>query len=292
MSGVASGVGAPAIRSASGTAVSDDPAFGRDWERWQADRISAARAPHGPASLTLTFWFADGEPRQVPGLPGRWTRGDGRLTATDVTPGEYTLADGTEAPSPLVLRAPGGGGDGSAHALGEVRSGERIVRLFERDGALALRIFDPEAEGRTGLRGIEAFAPDPSWRLEARFEAEPLARTIELADGYRKQTETSGSVVFSRDGAEHRLTGTLRPDGISVVFGDRTNGDESYGFRFLTVALPDRDGRTVIDFNRAHLPPCAFSDQFVCPLPTPENRLPVAIRAGERLALRAAPTGA
>ncbi|UOQ60325.1 DUF1684 domain-containing protein [Leucobacter rhizosphaerae] len=268
---VAAGVG-----SGAGAAVAADEAFARDWQGWQDRRLAAAGAPHGPASLTLTFWFADDTPQSVPGLPGQWAAEGERLVATGFAPGEVRFADGADATAPLVLDA----------TTGDVHAGERILRRFERDGVPALRIFDPAAEGRTSLRGIAAFDPDPAWRLEARFEPDPRARTIELADGYQKETETSGSIVFTRDGVERRLTGTLRPDGISVVFGDTTNGDESYGFRFLTVGLPDADGATVIDFNRAFLPPCAFSDQFVCPLPTPENRLPVAIRAGERLTVR------
>ncbi|RGE24356.1 DUF1684 domain-containing protein [Leucobacter sp. wl10] len=136
------------------------------------------------------------------------------------------------------------------------------------------------------MRGIEAYAPHEAWRLGARFDPEAAERRIELVDGYVATRETSGSVVFELDGVERRLTGTLGPGGITVVFGDATNGAESYGFRFVVAPLPDDRGATVIDFNRAFLPPCAFSDQFVCPLPTPENRLPVPIRAGERLVRR------
>ncbi|MFT4232963.1 MAG: DUF1684 domain-containing protein [Leucobacter sp.] len=177
-------------------------------------------------------------------------------------------------------------GDGP-RASAELRSGERAIRRLERDGKIALRIFDPAAPGRTGLRGIEAYPPDPAWCLGARFDPETAEREIELFDGYTAHRITSGSVVFELDGVERRLTGTLGPDGIAVVFGDATNGDESYGFRFVAVPPPDADGATTIDFNRAYLPPCSFSDQFVCPLPTPENRLPVPIRAGERLVRRA-----
>lgn len=258
-----------------GVAVAD-PEFVSNWEQWQARRFTAASAPHGPASLALTYWFADETPREVADLPGTWSARDGQLIATNFDAGAYVGADGVALTAPLVL--------GGSAAPSEAYAGERIVCVFERDGVRALRIFDPSNPGRRDLEAIEAFAPDASWRLEARFDPHVIERTIELADGYRKQTATSGSVVFTREGVERRVTGTLRPDGISVVFGDSTNGKESYGFRFLTVPLPDAEGRTTIDFNRAFLPPCAFSDQFVCPLPTPENRLPVPIRAGERLA--------
>lgn len=265
----------PEVQSAVAVA---DPEFVRDWQQWQERRFAAASAPHGPASLALTYWFADETQREVADLPGSWAARDGRLIASGFGEGAYTDAEGVALTAPLVL--------GGAVAPGEAYAGDRIVRVFERDGVLALRVFDPANPGRRDLEAIKAFALDATWRLEARFEPQVIERTIELADGYQKQAETSGSIVFTREGVERRVTGTLRPDGISVVFGDSTNGKESYGFRFLTVPLPDAEGRTTIDFNRAFLPPCAFSDQFVCPLPTPENRLPVPIRAGERLPRR------
>lgn len=67
------------------------------------------------------------------------------------------------------------------------------------------------------------------------------------------------------------------------VFSDATSGKGSYpGGRFLYTALPDKDGNVTLDFNRAYSPPCAFTDFATCPLPPPQNRLKVAIAAGER----------
>jgi uncharacterized protein (DUF1684 family) len=67
------------------------------------------------------------------------------------------------------------------------------------------------------------------------------------------------------------------------VFGDRTNGKETYGGgRFVYTAPPAEDGTVVVDFNRAYNPPCVFSPYATCPLPWPANRLPVRIEAGER----------
>ena len=68
-----------------------------------------------------------------------------------------------------------------------------------------------------------------------------------------------------------------------VVFKDATSGDGSYpAGRFLDVPLPDSLGRTVLDFNRARNPDCAFTESSPCPLPPPENRFGVRIEAGER----------
>ena len=81
---------------------------------------------------------------------------------------------------------------------------------------------------------------------------------------------------------------TMHPTGadaahMSLIFGDTTNGDDTYGGgRFLSVPAPDADGTLWLDFNRAYNPPCAFSPYTTCPLPPPGNRLAVAVEAGER----------
>ncbi|HXR43455.1 MAG TPA: DUF1684 domain-containing protein, partial [Pseudolysinimonas sp.] len=69
---------------------------------------------------------------------------------------------------------------------------------------------------------------------------------------------------------------------LQIVFADATSGESTYSVgRFLFVA-PNPDGTITLDFNRAILPPCAFSYAFNCPLPPKQNRFPVAVTAGEK----------
>jgi uncharacterized protein len=80
--------------------------------------------------------------------------------------------------------------------------------------------------------------------------------------------------------------------GLFLPFRDATNGAETYGAgRYLLDAAKSADlggdldgGRLVLDFNFAYQPSCAFDPKWACPLAPPENRLDLAIRAGERLA--------
>jgi uncharacterized protein len=66
-------------------------------------------------------------------------------------------------------------------------------------------------------------------------------------------------------------------------FKDETNGDTTYvGGRFLIAEMP-KNGKVIVDFNQAYNPPCAYTDFATCPLPPPENRLPVRIEAGEKV---------
>jgi uncharacterized protein (DUF1684 family) len=78
--------------------------------------------------------------------------------------------------------------------------------------------------------------------------------------------------------------------GVFLPFKDATAGAETYGAgRYLLDTIKGADlgsaddGRTIVDFNFAYQPSCSYSDQWICPLAPPENFLPAAIRAGERL---------
>jgi uncharacterized protein (DUF1684 family) len=95
----------------------------------------------------------------------------------------------------------------------------------------------------------------------------------------------SGAVVFTHGGSEHRLDAIAERGETDswIVFGDATNGHETYGGGRFVYAPPAVDGRTVLDFNKAYNPPCVFSEYSTCPLPLPQNRLRVRVEAGERL---------
>jgi uncharacterized protein (DUF1684 family) len=67
-----------------------------------------------------------------------------------------------------------------------------------------------------------------------------------------------------------------------VIFGDRTNGRETYGAGRFLYASPPVDGKTVLDFNKAYNPPCVFTPYATCPLPPAQNKLPIEIAAGEK----------
>jgi uncharacterized protein (DUF1684 family) len=80
--------------------------------------------------------------------------------------------------------------------------------------------------------------------------------------------------------------------GLFVPFRDATNGTTTYGAgRYLVDAAKSADlgadaatGELVIDANFAYQPSCAFDPRWACPLAPPENRLDLAVEAGERLA--------
>jgi uncharacterized protein (DUF1684 family) len=132
---------------------------------------------------------------------------------------------------------------------------------------------------------VEAYPLDTRWRVSARFDAFDSPRTAQVPDvrGGSMTFLALGQLVFKLNEQEHRLTAFGEPGGgeFFVMFKDPTNLTTTYGgYRILTPAIVNSGEWTVIDFNFAFNPPCAYSQFTLYPLPPPENQLPVAVEAG------------
>jgi uncharacterized protein len=148
------------------------------------------------------------------------------------------------------------------------------------------------AEAREGFAGLPYLDYDPALRVLAEVEpAEPLRILIAGSGEEPTPFRRFADAVFELDGEPRRLALYWLEGyggGAFLPFGDTTSGSETYGAgRYLldTVKgadLGEQDGRLVLDFNFAYNPSCAYDPRWACPLTPPENRLPVAIRAGER----------
>jgi uncharacterized protein (DUF1684 family) len=94
-----------------------------------------------------------------------------------------------------------------------------------------------------------------------------------------------GKAVFERDGKRYELLPVVEEEGsdqVWFIFADRTSGKETYGAARFLYADKAKDGKLVIDFNKAYNPPCAFTPYATCPLAPPENRLDLRVTAGEK----------
>lgn len=247
--------------------------FASAWEQWQQSRWSAVSAPHGVSALDETAWLFD-EPQDVAGVAGVWHSEGGVVVGTGLAESGYRDAAG-ELIADTVRLQPGQ----------TIAAGDRLLRAFDRDGSPALRVLDPASPNRTSVTGIDAYPPEEKWRVEAQYSPNSEPLEVELVDGYRTINARTGTLTFILDAVERTLTATEGPGGLSIVFGDATNGVDTYRFRFLGAAFPDAEGRTIVDFTRAFLPPCAFSPHYVCPLPPPGNRFDIPITAGEKTAI-------
>ncbi|MEO7974585.1 MAG: DUF1684 domain-containing protein, partial [Thermoanaerobaculia bacterium] len=157
---------------------------------------------------------------------------------------------------------------------------------IRRGDRIGIRVKDSAAATLKAFHGLEYFALDGKWRIEGRFEAAAEVKEIPIPNalGFDEPIRSPGHVAFSIDGKEHRLlalddTGDGR---LFLVFGDKTNGRETYGGGRFLYTDPPKDGAVMLDFNRAYNPPCVFTPYATCPLPPRENRLPLRIEAGEK----------
>lgn len=163
--------------------------------------------------------------------------------------------------------------------------GKGKLTLIQRGDRHALRVRHADAPARLHFGGLQYWPADPSWRIEGRFIAHPPGKTLPIGDivGILSDTPNPGAVEFEHAGARYRLEALGGPDNLYFILADRTSGHGSYpAGRYLDATWPGPDGKVVLDFNRAYSPPCAFTPFATCPLPPPENRLDLAITAGEK----------
>lgn len=157
---------------------------------------------------------------------------------------------------------------------------------------LWLRVWDTDAPRVAAFELPPYFGVSNEWRVTARFDPYDEPRTVPLADvtGGMVSNEAPGELVFRADGREHRLIAfaTATSRSYFVTLWDSTGVADTYqGGRYMRVPLADDEGWTTIDFNRAYNPPCVFTPYSVCSLPPRENRLALAVTAGEKRPLDA-----
>ncbi len=288
-------LGTAACRAADAPAPAPDT-FQKELAEWKAGRSERLHSPTGWLTLIGLDWLKEGDnavgsaPDAVVKLPadraparaGRLTLAGGKVTFTPETKVAFTV-DGKPLTAPVELRSDEHAAEPSLVALGSVS-----FFVISRNGRLGVRVRDSASPTRTAFTGVESFPPDPTWRVDARFEPYPPGRTLQVPTilGTVDSMAEPGAVVFEHDGKSYRLD-TVLEEGetdLFIIFGDLTNRHETYGGgRFLYAKPADANGRVMLDFNRSYNPPCVFTPYATCPLPPPQNKLPVRIEAGEKM---------
>jgi uncharacterized protein (DUF1684 family) len=285
----------PVATSPAPTERANTRAFAHEQQAWQEQRRDELLRPDGWTSLIGLHWITPG-PHFVGSAAGSGIRlalGPPELGMLDLGKDgalHFTPADGaalTLDDAPLgaasVLRS-------DADPAGPSRigfdAGKGMATVIKRGERHALRVKHADAPERTGFKGLTYWPAQPDWKVEARYLPHAAGKTLQIANiiGSIDPVPNPGAVEFTRGGKRYRLEALDEGDGqLFVVFADRTNGRGSYGAgRFLEAAMPDASGRVVLDFNRSYNPPCAFTAFATCPLPPPENRLDLAVTAGEQ----------
>lgn len=157
--------------------------------------------------------------------------------------------------------------------------------LIKRTDKYGIRLWDRRHPKIADTIHIDRYAVDPAWRIPAQWVPDSSGQTIHIRNvlDMEMDMETEGRLQFEYQGQHYELTALEgSEDTFFMVFADATSGDETYGGgRYLYVDRPDSNGQTYLDFNKAYNPPCAFTAFATCLLPPAENRLELAITAGE-----------
>ncbi len=262
-------------------------------EQWRQDRHERLSQPDGWFSLVGLFWLEDGEnvcgsdPSAAVRLPegaaariGVFRKSQSGVEFEADPDASGVTADGQDVTAPVSL---------VTDAEGEptvIEAGTVSMYLIDRGGRIGVRMKDSQSPALLAFEGIESYPVDPSWRLQARFVAYDPPKPIKVPNvlGTVSEEPSPGALEFSAGGSDHRLDVLSGGDDeYFIVFGDASNRNETYGGgRFLYAPVADASGRAVIDFNLAYNPPCAFTPYATCPLPPRQNRLEVAVHAGEK----------
>lgn len=158
--------------------------------------------------------------------------------------------------------------------------------IIQREDRIGIRLRNLKSPLLQSFHGIERFPVDANWKVEATLVTtnQPVEIPITNVLGQTTKEKSSGKLVFTIKNKEYSLDVLDEDDGFFILFGDETNGDETYpSGRFLSASKPDKNGKVILDFNKATNPPCAFTPYATCPLPPLQNRLPIAITAGEKV---------
>jgi uncharacterized protein (DUF1684 family) len=243
--------------------------------QWHSDREAKLKAEDGWLSLAGLFWLHEGanpfgnDPGVEIALP------DGPAHA-----GVFHLARGK-----VTVTLDGGTREVRPDSDDILKVGRVRLLVIKRADKYGIRVKDPESQVRSEFTSIESFPADESYRVTAKWVAEPRKIPILNVIGQTEESDCPGYAVFKLHGREFKLHPILEEPGaqeLFYIFRDQTSAKETYpAGRFFYSVMP-KEGQVVLDFNKAYNPPCAFTPYATCPLPPPENRLDVRIEAGEK----------
>lgn len=268
-----------------------DTAWRQEVETFRKERVENLKKEDGWFTLVGLFWLDEGENAfgSDPGgkviLPeGKAPKKAGVLVRKGdkvelrAEPGAKVTSDG----KPVTTLALASDSEGKPTTL---EMGPLSFFVIQRGDRVGVRVKDKQSAALANFHGLDTWPVQPAWRIDARFEPYDPPKPVQIPNilGQVIDDKSPGAIVFDWQGKTYRLDALGSPEeGLSLIFGDETNGKESYGAgRFLETG-PAKDGKVVVDFNLAYNPPCAFTAYATCPLPPAQNKLALRVEAGEK----------
>lgn len=261
-----------------------------DLSDWKLDRINYLKEPMGYMSLAGLYWLKEGMnsfgsgiendlifPQQFPHVMGTIDNKDGMFSVMMNENYKVKINDIEDNKAFLLA-------DDSGHPT-MMNYKSYFWYLIKRGERYGVRMKDTLSDARMNLESIPSFDVSNEWIVDAKFVPSTEGETIDITNviGVTSSNKLAGYLHFKHEGKGYFLSALDAGKSLFVVFGDHTNGESTYGGgRFLYVVKPLEGNNTLLDFNRAENPICAFNDFATCPLPPEGNKLPFAIQAGEK----------
>jgi len=300
-------------QKASVVAEAEPAKWRQELSAWRTQRENEISAPDGWLTLTGLEWLKPGSNSVGAGadnqirLPEPAPKYLGLLKVSGKASTEESSNSSSDS-SVVQLLAPTGGFPADLTLDGKpAREGSLTVDnarpstiawhglslvVLKRGNRYLLRIKDASSPARASFHGLNWYAPNPDYRVTARWVPfkPPQVEAIATVIGTTLRLPAPGLAMFKLGDKILSLEPVLEdPSGKTLFFilKDETSKTTTYGGgRFLHTGLPDHGldepGNLVLDFNQLENPPCAYTDYATCPLPPEQNRLEVAIEAGER----------
>jgi uncharacterized protein (DUF1684 family) len=281
----------------------DQVAYEADIQEWREQRLASLKSPHGYLNLAGLFWLAPGSSSFGSGddndivFPHNSAPRIGEFEVTEsgvmmrIEAGVDVRYE--EIPVRSVLIS-----DDTTENPVTITYGSLAWTVILRDGRYAVRLRDFEHPAIAAFPPIEYYPVDPNLIVSAtlqRFDEPKILNVETVIEGLGYRPQSPGTVKFQIDDESFELEAYASGESLFYVFGDKTSGRETYpAGRFLYSSLPGDDGLTVLDFNKAYNPPCAFNSFATCPVASPRNRLAIRVEAGEKFdaATHSTPDGA
>jgi uncharacterized protein (DUF1684 family) len=268
----------------------DSVSYKVEIDAWRQNRVDELKAEEGWLNLAGLFWLKEGINSFGSGDDNDIRFPAGKIPARA---GYFLVNQGTVSSTPTVTITQ----DGKPMGKGIIYSPDSTTNptleygslrwfIIQRDKSVGVRLRDLESEGVQKFKGIVNYPTDPDWRVEATVENPNEPRMIDITNvlGQTTSQASPGTLVFVINDNEYRLDALDGgKDELFLIFGDDTNASETYpSGRYVYVKRPDSEGKTILDFNKAYNPPCAFTAFATCPLPPKQNVLNLSVTAGEK----------
>ena len=266
-----------------------DAAYRAGIEQWRARREASLKSDDGWLTVAGLFWLKHGintvgtdagndivlPAGSAPGKVGAFDMHDG-IVSFQAAAGANPTVNGNPATA-ATLRPD------SSDSPDVLHLNDLTMFVIERAGRYGIRLKDKNSEMRKEFTGLRFFRVKEEYRVRAKFVPYNPPKVVPVPNilGQIEQTPSPGYVEFTLKGHQVRLDPVTEGDSLFFIFKDLTSGKETYPpGRFLNTEMP-LNGEVILDFNKAYNPPCAFTPYATCPLPPDQNKLSIAIEAGE-----------